>query len=141
MSYNGIGLKTAKGSATSGHIQKSLADNGDSKNKSYHSRQKDKLRNVGKHSADNTSNNLVKRKATSLEFGKSIIEHISKREIEVQVSELRDALEDADEEESIITEKCNKLRQELLNAWEAQQRLDKAYKSRAKRSIENSQVD
>ncbi|KAH3902159.1 U2-type spliceosomal complex subunit CWC21 SCDLUD_001972 [Saccharomycodes ludwigii] len=41
MSYNGIGLKSAKGSSTSGHVQKSLVKTNDSlKNKNYLKRKK-----------------------------------------------------------------------------------------------------
>ncbi|QLG71783.1 hypothetical protein HG535_0C01320 [Zygotorulaspora mrakii] len=139
MSYNGIGLKSAKGSATSGHIQKSLADNDSTKNKNYHARQraKDKLKNVGKGKLADNDSEPIKR-YVPLEARRKIIKHLSKREIEVQVSELRDTLEDSNEDHQVIEKRCEELRTELLQEWEARQRLDKLYTSRAKRNVEES---
>lgn len=99
MSYNGIGLSSAKGSSTSGFVQQSLAFNADSKN----------ARNSNRAGSDKK---VVKQDET-------IKAHKARREIELLVSEYRDKLEDAAEEDhnlsdSVIDEKCKEYRESLL---------------------------
>ncbi|CCF58448.1 hypothetical protein KAFR_0E02960 [Kazachstania africana CBS 2517] len=128
MSYNGIGLKSAKGSSTSGHIQKSLASSGNEKYtrslQHYKKRQAEALR--------------TPQQVRSGKKDKSILLHLNKRNIELQVSEYRDVLEEQQAKDESLTDdvvdsKCNGLREKLLKEWEEEQRLSKAYKSRDKR--------
>ncbi|QLQ81880.1 hypothetical protein HG537_0G01340 [Torulaspora globosa] len=123
MSYNGIGLKSAKGSSTSGHIQRSLAHNDESKRtqlKNYTARRK----------TDKPQSSIQKTRLPSRE---SLIKHLSKRQIEVAVSELRDKLEDRDVEESVIEQRCDELRTKLVKEQDTEQRISKVYKTRSQR--------
>ncbi|SCU95247.1 LANO_0E09758g1_1 [Lachancea nothofagi CBS 11611] len=125
MSFNGIGLKSAKGSSTSGHIQQSLALNKDRKNvKNFQNR-------IEK-SKDHT-----KSKFKPIRKDKSILEHLSQREVELRVSEYRDKLEDNDElDDAAIDAKCHEYREKLAAEWKKEQEDEKvrgAYVSRRKR--------
>ena len=139
MSYNGIGLKSAKGSSTSGYIQKSLADNEGSINKNYLKRKSERLHKVQK-----LKEKEARRRLLDIAGGrkdKSITEHLSKREIELRVSELRDELEDAQEKDASITneyieETCQRLRKELTEEFSESQRIARLYRSRKERERE-----
>ena len=65
---------------------------------------------------------------------------MEKREIEVQVSELRDRLE---EDESLpedqIDKRCEALRAKLTSEWQEQQRVSSLYTSRKARLTEEQQ--
>ncbi|KAG0671623.1 RNA-splicing factor [Maudiozyma exigua] len=109
MSYNGIGLPSAKGSSTSGHIQRSLAsakERDNIKRKGYLLRQSEAREK--KHSKNiKKPQRLVPNKRNNL------------RDIELQVSELRDKLEDDMDDDHTITQesiddRCKKLREQLL---------------------------
>lgn len=130
MSYNGIGLKSAKGSSTSGHIQRSLAHNDESKRtqlKNYTARRKaDKIDKPNGQSSES----IQKAKLPSQE---SLVKHLNRRQIEVAVSELRDELEDADVEEEVIEQRCDELRKKLLKEQETEQRISKLYQTRSQR--------
>lgn len=124
MSYNGVGLKSAKGSSTSGHIQRSLANNDESKQtqlKNYTARRK---------ASEKQNEGIRKVKVPTQDH---MLKHISKRRIEVLVSELRDELEDKDMAEDIVEERCRELRKKLISEQETEQRISKVYKSRAQR--------
>jgi serine/arginine repetitive matrix protein 2 len=77
MSYNGVGLQTARGSGTNGYVQRSLA-NIRRKQQTPYSRDRDQERPHTK-----------ARKANP-----EIMEHDRKREIEVRCLELQDKLEE-----------------------------------------------
>lgn len=77
MSYNGVGLQTARGSGTNGYVQRSLA-NIRRKPQTPYSRDRDQERPHTK-----------TRKANP-----EIMEHDRKREIEIRCLELQDKLEE-----------------------------------------------
>ncbi|KAK6459463.1 uncharacterized protein RJT20DRAFT_16485 [Scheffersomyces xylosifermentans] len=125
MSYNGIGLQTARGSGTSGYVQKSLASTDDEskKNASHYEKrkiQKDKL-NAKKKDIDIDA----KRLGAKIE----IIDHNKSREIEVKCIELREELEEEDVEEDIIEKRVKDLRSKLQR---------ERYESATSRSLKNS---
>ncbi|SCU88215.1 LAFA_0E11364g1_1 [Lachancea sp. 'fantastica'] len=131
MSFNGIGLKSAKGSSTSGHIQRSLASNDDRKHdKNYLSRVK------------KSQERLKDAKARHHKKDDTILKHVSRREVELRVSEYRDKLEeDAAMDDATIEAKCEKYRQMVLKSWEQEQedeKLRNAYISRSKRTSEDT---
>ncbi|AGO13615.1 AaceriAGL263Wp [[Ashbya] aceris (nom. inval.)] len=121
MSYNGIGLKTAKGSSTSGHIQRSLADNQAGNVKNFSSRTEE-------------SKGRVARASRERKLDGSMAAHAGRREVEVRVSELRDELEDAGVEEAEIERQCEQLRRQLQTAAAESARVAQAYTPRSARS-------
>ncbi|CCE65494.1 hypothetical protein TPHA_0L01390 [Tetrapisispora phaffii CBS 4417] len=110
MSYNGIGLKSAKGSSTSGHVQSSLAHNSRANNKNY----------------------LVRKQATALKKTVtpikkkhiSMLEHSKKRQALLETEHYKQSLiahnkstgKDPDMDE--IEQKCKVYKQKLLDAHE-----------------------
>lgn len=89
MSYNGIGLKSAKGSSTSGYVQRNVTDAkaeriGESKGKHYYKR-----RLTEKHQEKVEK----QRKFANLSIDKDILDHETKRDIEIKVMEYRDKVE------------------------------------------------
>ncbi|GAV55044.1 hypothetical protein ZYGR_0AS03670 [Zygosaccharomyces rouxii] len=119
MSYNNVGLKTAKGSSTSGHIQRSLASH-DGSNQNY-----------------NRRNQRVERPRTREPVGHKpkdsrLVDHLQRREIELQVSDLRDQLEDGSDDDETIDQKCNELREKLSNTRKT------TYTSRKEREQEST---
>ena len=120
MSYNGSGLSSAKGAATSGHIQRNIGnlkskDNEESKGKHYLERQirKRKQEKIEK-----------QRKMTSLEIDREILDHSIKREIEVKVMEYRDKVEDEnpDWEDDKIDDVVKMYRIKLMDLEKVKQR-------------------
>ena len=90
MSYNGIGLKSAKGSATSGHVQKNLGEaklsqKQETQGRLYYGR---KLRDERNQKVEKCI------KAASVSIDKDISDHQQKREFEVKIQKYRDQLED-----------------------------------------------
>ena len=145
MSYNGIGLKSAKGSSTSGYIQKSLADNEGSINKNYLKRRNERLHKIQKLKENEARKRLLDT-ASGRKRDESITEHLNKREIELRVSELRDELEDAQEKDASITneyieEACQRLRKELTEEIAETQRISRLYRSRKERESEVTEVE
>lgn len=139
MSYNGIGLKSAKGSSTSGHIQRSLAskDEGNEiKLKNYEARKREKSRE-----SNRSNEGIRKTRKPLVENQKKIISHLNKRQIEVSVSELRDKLEDDDIEEETIEKRCDELRKALIEQWETERRISNVYRSRAERLNDDEDCD
>jgi len=117
MSYNGVGLQTARGSGTNGYVQRSLA-NIRRKPQTPYSRDR-----------DNEQPRTKTRKANP-----EIMEHDRKREIEVRCLELQDKLEEqgydslsctfslrSSLEEDEIEEKVAKLRKKLTSQNPANQ--------------------
>lgn len=95
MSYNGIGLKSAKGSSTSGHIQRNIScvkkeRKGQSEGKQFLERQLIKQRD------DKTEKQ--RHKSSTLLIEKDLDEHEKRRQIEVKVAKYRDQLEEEVEE-------------------------------------------
>lgn len=148
MSYNGIGLKSAKGSSTSGHIQKSLASNDERISLlNYKARKLQKQRNTVKEDNDNNRIKKISQLKTAKngifikQIHNSMIKHLSKREIELRVSELRDCLEDDRENnnkktkltDSEIDQRCNALREELVKEEQERVQLLNRYRSRKNR--------
>lgn len=98
MSYNGIGLKSAKGSSTSGHIQRNIADvkisqKQETKGKLFDNRKLQELKweKVSK-----------KAKATEIPRDEKLLDHERKRLLEVKVQEYRDRLEEGEEDDETI---------------------------------------
>lgn len=103
MSYNGIGLSSAKGSSTSGYVQQSLAINSRRNVNANNSQERD--------SRSNRKDNIVQQ-------DENIKSHKAKREIEVLISEYRDRLEEEAEEneeltDDVIDSKCEIYRKSL----------------------------
>lgn len=119
MSYNNIGLKSAKGSSTSGHIQRSLAS--DSKHNQNYNKRKGKVTRERQEAAKQDS---------------KLLDHITKREIEVRVSEYRDELEEGSDDDETIDRKCEELRNELKSKQQQQQQPQRSshiYRTRQER--------
>ncbi|CCH62617.1 hypothetical protein TBLA_0H03360 [Henningerozyma blattae CBS 6284] len=129
MSHNGVGLKTAKGSSTSGHIQRSLAHN-EYNNKNYTKRaqeakQKPKTRAVVKPSIKDAKLKI----------------HQDKRSIQLQVSEYRDHLEDStDLTDQDIDHKCQLFKEKLQNEHKELKRVESLYTSRKERLKEPQKI-
>lgn len=103
MSYNGIGLSTAKGSSTNGYIQKNFTRRTES---AYERRQRHKKDDVKR---DQLVDNLSDIK------DKELLIHDQKRSVDLKVSEYRDKLEDDDDLDDMeIEKKCKAYREELL---------------------------
>jgi len=95
MSYNGVGLKTPRGSGTNGYVQRSLA----------HIKRKPQT----PYSRDDFEKPQTKQRKANPE----IIEHDRKREIEVQCLELQDKLEEQGLDEEEVERRVGQLRKEL----------------------------
>lgn len=121
MSYNNVGLKSAKGSSTSGHIRRSLASH-EGSNQNYNRRNR---RVERPRSQEGTSHKSKDAK---------LVDHLQKREIELQVSELRDQLEDGGHDDEIIDRKCDELRDKLISS-----RKTSSYTSRREREGKQEQ--
>lgn len=138
MSYNGIGLPSAKGSSTSGHIQRSLASNEDrdkNRGKDYLKRQAEakKLKNQG-------GVNRVKKINITNSDNANAVKRYSLREIELRVSELRDSLEDkmdASSDNELTPEDIDKQCQQLRERLKKEHRTRTAYTSRDNRNAMN----
>lgn len=119
MSYNNIGLKSAKGSSTSGHIQRSLAS--DSKHNQNYNKRKGKV---------------TRERQEATKQDSKLLDHITKREIEVRVSEYRDELEEGSDDDETIDRKCEELRNQLKSKQQQQQQPQRSshiYRTRQER--------
>ena len=103
--YNGIGLRTARGSGTNGYVQSNRAFV-----KPVNVRRAEEINRTGGIGARDGE----WKARTAVEGNKEINEHNRKREVEAQVYALRDELEEEDVPEDEIDKKCDELRQELL---------------------------
>ncbi|RLV94551.1 Pre-mRNA-splicing factor CWC21 [Spathaspora sp. JA1] len=108
MSYNGIGLPTARGSGTSGYVQKNLAGSNKKKSGYYESR-----RNQLNKSESTSKGKLIIEQINKKQARLEIVRHDNLRTIEVKCSELRDKLEDVDMEEEEIIKRIDELREKL----------------------------
>lgn len=111
MSSNGIGLQTARGSGTSGHVQSNIASTKGRPKEGfevghYKKRQlsKQKRLKLDKQISSESQRDEAKAEINS---------HDLRREIEVKCMELRERLEDYSEDEEIIDKKVSNLRNEL----------------------------
>lgn len=119
MSYNGVGLQTARGSGTSGYVETNLAA---ALNKSqsepdelvYGHYKKRKLLQQEKERKRTQALVADNKKKSQAE----IVQHMSKRQIDLKCAELRDQLEDDSEDELVIAQKINALRERLDNPIE-----------------------
>ena len=96
--YNGIGLSTARGSATNGYVVKNL-----SYVKPKVKKQEEDYGNI-----KNENISLLER-----EPNREILEHEFKREVEIKCMELRIKLEDEGEDDDFIDSEVAKLRKKL----------------------------
>ncbi|GMM34368.1 U2-type spliceosomal complex subunit [Saccharomycopsis crataegensis] len=120
MSYNGIGLPSAKGSSTSGFIQRNLGNLKSHSNSKY-SAQSNKYEHRKQLKLTNEKNELKLKQRLNFKGDEEIINHEKKRLLEVKCLEYRDKLEEAAElqgdepvDEDAIDEQVNKYRQQLL---------------------------
>ncbi|CCH46660.1 Pre-mRNA-splicing factor [Wickerhamomyces ciferrii] len=127
MSYNGIGLSTARGSGTNGFIQKNnsfAVGKNHNELSSYAKRQKNKQDNLKRDQFINIKD-------------KEIVNHEQKRkEIDLKVSEYRDKLEDDEEldlNDDEIDIKCKEFKDKLIKEINVK----KGYKSRSIREKED----
>lgn len=109
MSYNGVGLKTARGSATSGHIQKSKADVNRPLLGAYESRR------LNAENAEKSEQRFRRENLSDRHVDEGILEHERKREIEVKCIELQDKLEDEGVDEGTVQDRVEMLRKELTD--------------------------
>uniref|UniRef100_A0A060TAA7 Pre-mRNA-splicing factor CWC21 n=1 Tax=Blastobotrys adeninivorans TaxID=409370 RepID=A0A060TAA7_BLAAD len=108
MSYNGIGLQTARGSGTSGYIQSNRGSRAQFNPGFYEQRKaNERLYERGKEKTSLT--NLSDRKVDE-----GIIEHEKKRAVEAKCFELQDELEEKGVDEAEIEQRVSELRQKLL---------------------------
>jgi len=115
--YNGIGLSSARGSATSGHVQKNRSyvkpeffrSNLKETQGSFGSKQVARGPDVD--SATNINPSALRKSIAN----DALLDHKRKREMEGQIYLLRDNLELDGVDEDIIQDKCEALRQVLLN--------------------------
>ena len=136
MSYNGIGLKSAKGSATSGHVQKNLGEaklsqKQETQGRLYYGR---KLRDERNQKVEKCI------KAASVSIDKDISDHQQKREFEVKIQKYRDQLEDenSDLDDDEIDKRVEAYRIKLLKNIE---RASRASYSRKMNPFEKSESE
>lgn len=99
MSYNGIGLSTARGSGTNGFIQKNLStihSNSENRNSQYNS-YANKYESRKQHRERNAKNEAKLNKRLNFQGDEEIVNHERKRLVELQCMELREKLEEHNE--------------------------------------------
>ncbi|KAK0519909.1 RNA-splicing factor [Tilletia horrida] len=99
--YNGVGLQTARGSGTSGYVQRNLSA----------LRYRDEKGNTEPRDSRRDRNDLPNRQPD-----KSILDHDRKRKVEVRCMELRDELEEQGVAADEIEDRVEQLRATLLDA-------------------------
>ncbi|CAK7893720.1 pre-mRNA-splicing factor Cwc21p [[Candida] anglica] len=109
MSYNGIGLQTARGTGTSGHVQRNNASIKDSTHTDASGGGLYKARQLKKQQQEQKSQREQLGRAKDLQLQ----EHAVRRAIEVRCMELRDELEDEELDESEIETRISQLREKL----------------------------
>lgn len=109
MSHNGIGLQTPRGSGTSGYVQKSLAGNRSEGHRRKREREfEEEKRKQAKLRIEEARKNA----------GAEIVAHDRKRLIELKCLQLRDELEDRDEDDDEIEKQIKALRAKLTRQEE-----------------------
>ena len=101
--YNGIGLTTARGSATSGHVQKNLSH---IKPEFFRNKLQRNKESFGDSSAHGQS-------SKDRSYNKQVIEHKRKFAIESKVLELEISLKDRGKSEEEIKQRSDELRERL----------------------------
>ncbi|XP_063701650.1 serine/arginine repetitive matrix protein 2 isoform X2 [Culicoides brevitarsis] len=99
--YNGIGLQTARGSGTNGHVQRNWAFVRPGKKTNVNYKTEEELEKL----------NAISSKQPNLE----ILDHERKRKIEVKCAELEDVLESQGLSENEVREKVKAFRENLVN--------------------------
>ncbi|KAK9382547.1 uncharacterized protein V2V93DRAFT_365405 [Kockiozyma suomiensis] len=110
MSYNNIGLSTARGSGTNGFIQANKAN--------VRPRDPNRERQFRRYedSEYGTKDDLeIRRDAKRRKSAKEIVDHDAAREIEVKCMELRIQLEDDEVDDEEIEKRVENLRKSLLD--------------------------
>lgn len=107
--YNGIGLKTVRGTATSGYVQRNLGANQTFEGRAQRRQRLAYEENESKARFDRT--NIATRKVDP-----KIVEHEKKRAIEVKCMELRVKLEENNASLQDIDKQVTQLRNELKSA-------------------------
>lgn len=111
MSYNGIGLQTPRGTATSGYVQKNVSSKA-KKPGYYQQRKENEKQQVSK-------GKLLMEKINKQQAKEEIVKHEKLRQIEVKCCELRDDLEDEDVDDKEIDKRVDELRKKLLKELES----------------------
>lgn len=110
MSGNGIGLKTARGSGTSGYVSRSLASIGDKVAQDY---AKERISKKKSTKQSNTQKAAVEESLRS-----DLLTYQISRKIEQECARLRDKLEDDDISDEEIEKRVTLKRNELLERLE-----------------------
>ncbi|CDK27181.1 unnamed protein product [Kuraishia capsulata CBS 1993] len=109
MSYNGIGLKTARGTGTNGYVQRNLASA-----KRQEGQANGQFARRELISGTNNKNYVRTQKQLSLGKDVEISEHESKRAIEVRCMDLREELEDGGLDDETIDLRVDEFRERLM---------------------------
>lgn len=112
MSYNGVGLKTARGSGTSGHVTKNLASLGD---KLAFEESKLKRKNAAK--KDQSGINDEQKQMVRNQLQADLISHDDMRKIEIKCIEYQEDLEDEEEDPEAVKEKVKEFKQSLIDDY------------------------
>lgn len=105
--YNGIGLATVRGSATSGHVTKNLSY----VKPEFFRRKVDSNANIGQQHRQGYTANDRDSKPPRQSADKDILEHNRKRELEAKIFEIRETMTEQGYSEEEIQERVNKLTQ------------------------------
>lgn len=108
MSYNGIGLQTARGSGTSGYVQRSALSESKKEHITGHRQKRQNEKAKEEKCAKEVAIAKEKNKAQE-----EIRDHGRKRRIDAACMQLRDDMEDASEDEEVIKKAINELRTKL----------------------------
>ncbi|RHY25209.1 hypothetical protein DYB32_008465 [Aphanomyces invadans] len=109
MSYNGVGLRTARGSGTNGYVMRNL-----SYVKPAHIRERERQAQMKYAMLEEPHNKHP--------VNKQILLHEKKRQVEVKVMELRDELEEQGCDDDEIEEKCAAFREKIRARMETDAR-------------------
>ena len=105
--YNGIGLKTQRGSGTNGYVTKSFAD----------------VRNTDERRKQNANHggyrSGARRRAPVKQVDQGVADHHRRRQIEVQLAEMRDRWEDSGVPDNEIDRRIDSARQDMVHRFES----------------------
>lgn len=122
--YNGIGLSSVRGTATSGHVQ---ANAGHVRNaRRHHSRTAGVFDTRGGNTWDNSRGSAPLLTAEAIKDGHSALAlHEKKRQLEVRLLELRDRLEERGWRDEEIEREISKERKGTLDRWAREEEEEK----------------
>ncbi|CAM9388314.1 unnamed protein product [Ectocarpus fasciculatus] len=106
--YNGIGLQTVRGSATSGHVQKNMSHI-----------KPEFFRNKLEANVNTNRHGMGDDRGRRSKANPEILEHIRKREVEAKIYAARDELENMGYTEEEINERLTELRAEITRSNKA----------------------